>query len=227
MAKPIVLNAACALTLSDVDAATGPDRRDFVYVFDFDGVLAGPVEDAVYRLPGGTPGDEMLALAGAAFGLDASLYDLPYLRHLVLQEILQARGRSIDAGPLMAAARDLSHGGGSVFVLTARSGLAAVARAAAFLSAQSIMPQELFCVGRVGKGRQIALLARQMPDRQLVFFDDSAAHIERAQKMSATDVIPVHVLNDPDATAVAAADLYQDCVAWLADHLAGSRRRAA
>jgi hypothetical protein len=176
-----------------------------VYVFDFDGVLASVVEERVYQLPTAHGERERLEQVAARLGLDPSLYDTAYLRHLVFQEAMASAGWVPEPGPLCAAARALSEAGRPFFVLTARSGVAAIQRALAFMAAERIHPQEFFCVGRVAKGRQLARIDTDTGERPFVFFDDSEMHSGRSARQKTGTALSVHVdWGDPDWAAAGA-----------------------
>lgn len=179
-----------------LDREYGPGRP--CAVFDFDGVLASPAEDLVYKLPE-RPGERgALAVQAARHGIDTEIYDTPYLRHLVLQAVLDASGELSGEGPLLPLARELTRARRPFFILTARSGRAAVQRVFSFLDWHMIQPQEVFCVGRVPKGRQLALVAGSMPDeRRVVYFEDTARHARNSHKQDGAAIAAVHMVWDP------------------------------
>jgi len=176
-----------------LDKAFAVVGREPVYVFDFDGVLISIAEERVYRLPETEGERRRLELLAKAHRLDPSLYDTAYLRHLVFQEAMAAAGWAPEPGPLCAAARSLTVAARPFFVLTARSGVAAIRRALTFMEAQAIQPQELFCVGRVPKGRQLARIDMDTGERPFVFFDDSEKHSERSARQKTEPALSVHV----------------------------------
>lgn len=163
-------------------------------IFDFDGVLASPVEDLVYKLPE-FPG-ERAALAEEAghHGIVADVFDTRYLRHLVLQAVLEEIGELPTEGPLLPLAREMSAARRPFFILTARSGRAAIARLMAFVAEHRLLPQEVFCVGRVAKGRQLSLIADTLrSDTPAVYFEDTVRHARNSRKQDALGVETVHV----------------------------------
>ena len=167
-------------------------------VFDFDGVVASPVEDLVYKLADSV--DERPALAKIALrhGISPDIYDTHYLRHLVLQAVLADLRELPAPGPLFQLARQLSETQRPFFVLTARSGRAAISRLMAFLDYHRLVPQEVFCVGRVPKGRQLALVAGMAPKgRKVVYFEDTIRHARNSRKQDAPGVETVHILWEP------------------------------
>ena len=167
-------------------------------VFDFDGVLTSPVEDLAYKLPE-RPGERrLLEREARRYGIDAEIYDTPYLRHLVLQAALEALGELPDEGPLLQLARELTKAHRPFFVLTARSGRAAIARMMTYLNHHRLEPQEIFCVGRVPKGRQLALVgATTLKGRRVVYFEDTVRHARNSSKQDIPVVATVHVSWNP------------------------------
>lgn len=186
-----------------------------VYVFDFDGVLASPVEDLVYKLPDSIDDRNLLKRSAKYFGIDYDIFDQNYLRHIILQNVLFQRERPIEVGPLCSIAADLSRNGAPIFVLSARSAPSAVNRALAFLNKHSIYPQETFFVGRVGKGRQLSMLQAQASAKHIVYFDDSIRHSRNAYGQKTEKIVSVHLgWRQKDLRAEAVA-LYVDCLEWL------------
>lgn len=180
------------LDVSWFDREFGPPSPGAI--FDFDGVLCGPAEDLAYRLPEAP--NERLALERQAreHRLVPELYKTPYLRHLVLQAELESRAELPQAGPLLLLAQQLSAERRPFFILTARSGLAAVSRVLAFLDHNSLAPQEVFFVGRVAKGRQLSLARATVPkDIPLVYFEDTVRHARNSHKQDNSGLTTVFV----------------------------------
>lgn len=198
-----------------LDREYGPGRP--CTVFDFDGVLASPVEDLVYKLPERAGERGVLSAEAARYGINAEIYDTPYLRHLVLQSVLHASGELPGAGPLLPLAREMTRARHPFFILTARSGRAAVQRVFSFLDQHGLQPQEVFCVGRVPKGRQLALVAGAMPDeRRVVYFEDTARHARNSHKQDGAAIATVHLVWDPlpwgEAEALVERTLRESCL---------------
>jgi hypothetical protein len=210
-------------TFETFDAEYGSGGIPPVAVFDFDGVLCSPREDLVYKLPE-QPGErDKLEAAAHHYGLDSTIYDTPYLRHLILQSILADRGVAPEPGPLLELAAELSRAGRSFFILTARSGRAAIDRALAFLTAHEITPQEIFFVGRVAKGRQLALVRRTVPDRvTLAYFEDTYRHSRNSKQQDVEDLEPIYV-DWPDPARFAAEELIAEALTWFARSTRGGR----
>ena len=206
---------------SDFKASAGPP----VAIFDFDGVLCAPREDLVYKLPE-RPGERgELDPAARHYGIDPDLYDTPYLRHLTLQAILVDRGTMPEPGPLLALARELSQADRAFFVLTARSGRAAIDRALAFLNRHRLQPQEIFFVGRVAKGRQLKLARDTVKaPRTLAYFEDSYRH-SRNSKLQDVEGLETIRIDWADTHRFEAAELLRESLSWFTRRRLG--RRAA
>lgn len=183
-------------TLRWLDDQFGPEPPSAV--LDFDGVLASPVEDLAYKLPE-RPGERsLLEREAMRYGIDNKIYDTPYLRHLVLQAALEGLGELPEEGPLLQLASELSEARRPFFVLTARSSRAAIMRMMAFLDHHRLEPEEIFCVGRVPKGRQLALVSATIAEgRQIVYFEDTVRHARNSSKQDIPVVSTVHVLWKP------------------------------
>lgn len=201
---------------SGLACLTGFDRRFAcngaapAAIFDFDGVLCSAVEDQAYKLPE-LPGERArLFEIAPKYNIDPTIYDLPYLRHLLLQASLEEARVLPEVGPLISLAREMSINKRTFFVLTARSGRSAINRALAFLDQQELTPQEIFFVGRVSKGRQIAYVRRTLDwSRGLVFFDDGKRHAKNSHRQSLACVATVRV-DVPASTASAARALTRE-----------------
>lgn len=156
-----------------------------VAVFDFDGVICSPLENLVYQLDEYPNEKDFLGEMAKRYKLDVSLYDVRYLRHLVVQELLAERGEMPTEGPAFKLAYELSCQNRPFFILTARSGHAAINRALSFIEQNSLCPQEVFFIGRVPKGRQLRLIRKMAPEsRAIVYFEDSKNHVKNSRKQN-------------------------------------------
>lgn len=178
--------------LAWMDHKFGPGEP--VAVFDFDGVLSSPVEDFVYRMPEYAGERERLAGLAERHAITPDLYDTNYLRHLVVQAELH-RDRVLPyPGPLLDIARDVSQAKRPFFILTARSGSAAIRRLLAFVDSYELTPQEIFCVGRVAKGRQLGIIRSTVSSgHPLVYFEDTIRHIRNSRQQDIRGFKTVHV----------------------------------
>jgi hypothetical protein len=202
-------------TFDTFDVEYGNSGIPPVAVFDFDGVLCSPREDLVYKLPEELGERDKLEGVARHYGINPEIYDTPYLRHLTLQAILADRGIPPEPGPLLELARELSLAGRAFFILTARSGRAAIDRALGFVTAHGITPQELFFVGRVAKGRQLALIRRTIPAPiTLAYFEDSYRHSRNSKLQDVEDLEPIYV-DWPDPARFAPEALLAEALDWF------------
>jgi hypothetical protein len=202
-------------TLDHFDSEFSANGQPPVAIFDFDGVLCAPREDLAYKLPE-RPGERKhLSEAARHYGINPDLYDTPYLRHLVLQAILADRHILPERGPLLDLARELTLAARAFFVLTARSGRSAIDRALAFLDEHELRPQEIFFVGRVPKGRQLALIRRTIVDpTTLAYFEDSLRH-SRNSKLQDVDGLETFHVDWTAPDRFRADELVAESLAWF------------
>jgi hypothetical protein len=181
-------------SVQDIDAGYVGYASPPVAVFDFDGVLCAPDEDFAYRLKDREGEPESLFGPAKHYGITFDLYDTPYLRHLVLQSILADRGLLPRPGPLLELSRQLTLAERPFFVVTARSGRAAIDRALAFLDRFSVRPQEIFFVGRTPKTEQLDRVRRTVcKSTDIIFFDDNEDHYKNALEQALNGVRACHV----------------------------------
>ena len=170
------------------------DDDGIVPVFDFDGVLASNAEDRIYKLQESPEENEFLHAVSAQFGVCGDTYkgDERYLRHLVYQAAALRLGRGIDPGPLAQHAAALTERARPFFVVSARSGVAAVRRMLSFLESEAIVPQEVFCVGRTPKTHQLKKVLSQVAGRPVRFYEDSGHHVGYSKRIEGQlDVVHV------------------------------------
>lgn len=186
------------ITLAWLDDTYGSRLFPALAIFDFDGVLSDPVEDFVYKIPEQPHERASLAQIAHHYNIDAELYDVPYLRHLILQAILFERQIVATPGPLLSLATEMSKKRRPFFILTARSGRAAIQRVFSFIDKFALTPQEVFFVGRVAKGRQLRLARTTTPPQhKIVFFEDTPRHSINSKKQSihSFETIPINWSN--------------------------------
>lgn len=183
-------------------AETPIDRSAFpadaIFFFDFDGVIASQTEEKVFRLPVACGERELLEDSARHFGIDHRIYpSTQYLRHLVFQEMAKDR-RIVPHKPVVDFIISLQQEGSPFFVVTARSGFAAVQRMTGFLWSKMIEPQEVFCLGRSSKAQLLAELRTDWPDRPFVFFDDVKRHLDATKALNDPNMHIVEMQWDDD-----------------------------
>jgi hypothetical protein len=181
-----------AIITSEITTNAMPfeDLRIFpnaVYVFDFDGVISSSFEDDIYRLPATEDEMNLIATAAKSFDIRCEGMEQRYQRHLIYQAAAWKLGIEIPAGLGLSAAKragEISR----LFILTARSGWYATERMRKFLQANSVLPIEIYSVGRVKKDRQVELICREFSDAIVYFVEDSPAHLASVAKASLKNV---------------------------------------
>lgn len=153
-----------------------------VHVFDFDGVLAHPIEDAIFRLEPYEAEESFLKDAAHSYGLP-HYSNAKYLRHVIVQHVMLDAGVPCLPGPLLDTAKDCSlH-----YILSARSSAPAVSRAMEFLIHHDLFPAETFFVGNGGKNPNLEWICREAND-EVVFWDDTMHHIDKANELELTNL---------------------------------------
>lgn len=177
-------------------------------VFDFDGVVISRSEEAVYQLPEFEGEREKLELLARKLNFPTFGYGTRYLRHIVFQFALEEVHIPPTPGPFIKMLKRLKSSGRTFFILTARSAPPAIRRAMSFLSEYDILPCEVFFVGRVGKGRQLELLGKELSGKRILYFDDSIRHYSNAERMKGS-IESFHVAWTSEELG-SASDFYRD-----------------
>jgi hypothetical protein len=141
-------------------------------------VICDNRDEQVYQLRPTMDEIELIGRAARYFKINCVGMAQRYQRHLVYQAAALKNDKGLQKGPghdmyLKAIAT------APTFVLSARSGWYAVARARKFL--EDIGPQfpvETFQVGRVDKDRQIAQILSERKD-DVYYFEDRKEHVDR------------------------------------------------
>lgn len=154
-----------------------------IHIYDFDGVLADPTEDAIYRLPVTSEEQSFLDRTSEFYDFRRD-HDDAYTRHVAVQYCLADLRLPIEAGPCLASAQVSQD---PMFILTARSAPPAVDRVNNFLRQFKLNPQETFFVGRAGKIAQLSYVCQNTSD-VVRFYDDSPAHIEAAKALGLSNL---------------------------------------
>jgi len=164
-----------------------------INIFDFDGVLSSPIEDAIFRLDEHPDDDLFIAEGRKRYGITNLSDHVRRNRHLILQECLYERGMCPYEGPLFPL---LMESKDPFYVLTARSGPGAVARVSQFFEKHDRRPEEMFFVGPVSKTHILIDLCDKHDDHTLTFYDDTAHHIEAATNLGLPNLNVSFVDND-------------------------------
>ena len=179
-----------------------------INIYDFDGVLACPIEDAVFRLVETRYDNEFIKLGRERYGITKLSENLARNRHLILQEVLYGRGVPVRDGPIRPV-RD------PFYVLTARSGPGAVARVSEYLESIKLRPEEMFFVGPMSKTHCLIDLCEKFSDHTLTFWDDNMFHIEDGNALGFVNLTCNFVDNNVSSLVLKALDFYKDQLEWL------------
>lgn len=172
------------------------DERNRLLVFDFDGVLANRIENDVYDLPEIAGERKFLDSVAPKFDIPGPDFDTRYLRHLVFQAAALRGQRDILPTEFLGLVHELQDKREPWFVLSARSGQAAVKRMYQFFDSNWLTPTEVFNVGRVSKISQIEYLLNVYRDRRIYYIDDSEYHISDIASRELNCLTLVHYLDD-------------------------------
>ena len=186
--------------------AAVPRDPNAVYLFDFDGVVASGTEDQIYKLHERRGEREMFARIEDRLSLRIRQMDMRYRRHLLFQELAAEHSLEMAKGPGFALAKWASDHA-RFFVLTARSGWAATARARDFLRHHQLKPIDLYQVGRVHKDRQVLRTVEEFAAATVFYIEDAPAHLARSAALKLASLTPVYCAASIDLADVEA--LYQ------------------
>ena len=193
-----------------------------VFVFDFDGVLISNRDEKIYQLDEFAKERSTLNKYAIANGINSNIYETQYLRHLVYQDFMLKEKILPEPGPFLSIAKELSDEQEPFFILTARSGVAAIKRAQMFIETQSLTPQEIFFIGRVPKGRQLELLADELEGRDVIYIDDSKRHARNSSGMNASNLVSAYV-NWSDEGEVEVASAYKKLLKEISEQVSNRK----
>ena len=163
-----------------------------IKLFDFDGVLASPFEEALYQMPVSARDSEFIDKAAARYGLGAGhlTESVSSFRYMCMQAVMDDLGHPIREGPLLDKAE------GPFMVITARSDFFALRRMFRFLEWYGKMPLYIFTLGKTPKFRVVERLLIQYPNASFEFYDDLLKHVEPVEALGSDRVTTFHVDND-------------------------------
>ena len=161
-------------------------NKKIAVLLDFDGVLVGDFEHKIYDIEDNdeSPGQKkQLKEACAVFDIRDGVTDNNYQRHLVYQAAALELGLPIEGGPYLKVAKWCDENDIVWFVVTARSGIAAVKRLYNFLNDNSLRPFEVYDIGRVLKTQQLKLILGKYDSEyhvdKVYFVDDDLEALEK------------------------------------------------
>ena len=184
-----------------------------VQLFDFDGVLASPLEEALFQMPIGPHDVAFIAKMASRHTLDLSQEKITSARYICIQAALYDAGIPIQPGPCID-----SIGTRPFHIITARSDRFAVARMYDFIEDNMLdnKPIKTLHVDHLPKGQIIQVLLDRHPDTRYVFWDDSPGHVTSARMLRNPRLDVFHVVNDMKDFYTEAESFYRKTILELA-----------
>lgn len=145
-------------------------------IYDFDGVIAEPFEEALFNMPI-TEHDESFIkeVSGWSFvDMDLSLESFVSKRYICIQAVLYQLRTPILQGPLFYKLEGPYH------IMTARSDRFAVRRVHEFIYSNGLTPIKVMHTDHLPKGEMLKTILERHPDIQINFYDDTQRHIDSA-----------------------------------------------
>jgi hypothetical protein len=175
-----------------------------IKLFDFDGVLGSPLEEALFQLPESDKDVAFIEKATELLGLRGEYERKHSLRYMCMQGIMHRMGDNISQGPMFGEAT------GNYMILTARSDYYAIKRMFEFLDCYDLRPMRVFTLGNTPKAEVIRTLLGFYPEHRFDFWDDLQKHLDGANALGNDRVRTFKVDNDMQAMYEKALGYYQD-----------------
>jgi len=157
-------------------------------LYDFDGVIASPLEEALFQLPSGPHDSAFVRKVSDRFDLDLSNESPLSQRYICVQAVLWDACIDIQPGPMFEKITGPYH------ILTARCDRFAVARMHEFVTDNLVVkPIKTMHLDHLPKGRMIEVLLERHPDVQFRYWDDNHGHCTSANMLRSPrlEVFPV------------------------------------
>lgn len=180
-------------------------------LYDFDGVLADPLEEALFQMPTTEHDAEFIRAVSDQFNLDLSQESLTSQRYICIQATLWADNILVKKGEVSP------QDGYPYYILTARSDIYATRRMHEFIDA-FLWPEpvKVMNLDHLPKGVAIELLLQRHPDTHFRFFDDNPRHIQSAQLLRSDRLEIFHVDNQLASRYEEAQSFYRNTILELA-----------
>ena len=180
-------------------------------LYDFDGVLADSLEEALFQMPATKHDSEFIETVSSDFDLDLSQESITSQRYICIQATLWSCGYPVRAGKI---APDPEH---PFYILTARSDIYATRRMHEFIDAHLWPePVKVMNLDHLPKGIAIELLLQRHPDTHFRFYDDNPRHIQSAQLLRSDRLEIFHVDNQLASRYEEAQSFYRNTILELA-----------
>lgn len=175
----------------------------YVDIFDFDGVLANPFEEALFSMDATIHDKKLIAAMEKLNDIDLSSETPTSARYIAIQAALLHMDTPIQPGIAF------HHAGRTPFhILTARCDRFAVTRMHIFLMEQELKPIRTMHTGEVDKGKIIETLLDRNPKVTYNYFEDNERHIASAMKLDSPRLNVWRVDNHMESYYLAAHKFY-------------------
>ena len=179
-----------------------------VNIFDFDGVLADPLEEGLFNLPLGYKSQRLVEAVTRELGLDLRGESAKSAHYICMQAVLWQSCIPIETGPMFEKVYE-----GPYHILTARSDRFAVTRLHEFLidplPQERHLPVKIMHVDHLPKGQVLEMLLDRHPENTYTFYDDREKHIQSARELKNPRLDIFHVDNDMAPVYERASTFYE------------------
>lgn len=175
-----------------------------IHLYDFDGVLASPFEEALYCLPVNLEDQQFIDRASLLFGIGNNQESLKSIRYMMMQATMLEFEQEIKPGPVRP---DPSV---PFMIITARSDYFSISRMMNFLSDQDLMPIRIFNVGDTPKKETIQTLLDKHPETEFTYWDDRQSHVDGANSLKSSRLTCHLVDNDLESYYEKAESYYRN-----------------
>lgn len=175
-------------------------------ILDFDGVLASPMDDCLFRLPISNSDAEFINKCEDYFNLTLDGQDIRSARYMCIQAALMHLEVPIELGPIRLEEPTTA----PYVVLTARSDYYAVSRMFRFLESLNQAPLFIFTVGTTSKSHIIQTLSEEYPQADLRFYDDRLENLSPAHALNIKNLRCFHIDNTGYILDEQVYDYYSD-----------------
>lgn len=178
-------------------------------IFDFDGVLGDPIEEALFTMPEHEADEAFMRKMSVRHNLDLRFESQKSARYICIQAALQDLGIGIKPGPKInhIPMSDPYH------ILTARCDRFAVQRMHEFLEFNvGNLPLRTFHVGSTRKAHVLEMMLNLNSEVSYVFWDDNINHIHYANALDNPRIITKYVDNNMDEAYKEAVTFYENTI---------------
>lgn len=183
-----------------------------INLFDFDGVIADPIEEGLFKMPQ-TPHDvEFMSKMCRRHDLDLSQETFESARYICMQAAMYDACIPTKPGPCFEMLAE-----GTYYIITARSDRFAVRRMHDFLDeCAPRLPIKTLHLDHQAKGAAIKVLLDRHPSTRYRFFDDREKHVTSARMLCNSRLDVFHVDNDIRGIYEEAESFYRTTILELA-----------